>query len=68
MTPVQQGVVESRLPGAVPIADATAKLHDERPVELDPSFGSPCIGDVSTYGQKLMQMIGLAVAGIRPGG
>ena len=48
----------------VPIADQAASLFYARLFELDPSLRPLFHGEMAEQGRKLMQMLGLAVAGL----
>jgi hemoglobin-like flavoprotein len=64
MTPDQITLVRSTFAQVVPIKEAAAGLFYGRLFELDPSLMPLFKGDIKEQGQKLMAMIGTAVAGL----
>jgi len=65
MTPEQVTMVQDSFTKVVPIADAAAEMFYKKLFELDPAL-KPLFesSDMKTQGNKLMTMIGTAVAGL----
>jgi len=65
MTPEQVKMVQDSFAKVVPIADAAAEMFYNKLFELDPAL-KPLFesSDMKTQGNKLMTMIGTAVAGL----
>ena len=64
MTPQEIALVRTSFAAVRPIADQAAALFYERLFTLDPALRPMFKGDMRAQGAKLMQMIGLAVAGL----
>lgn len=64
MTPEQKLLVQSTFKHVLPISDTAAALFYGRLFELDPTLKPLFTGDMKAQGQKLMRMIGTAVAGL----
>jgi hemoglobin-like flavoprotein len=64
MTDKQKVLVQESFEKVRPIADAAASLFYDRLFTLDPSLRALFRGDMKEQGQKLMQMIGMAVKGL----
>lgn len=64
MTSAQKLLVQTTFAALAPIADTAAALFYGRLFEIDPSLRSLFKGDMVEQGRKLMQMIGVAVAGL----
>ena len=64
MTDKQKLLVQETFEKVRPIADAAASLFYDRLFTLDPSLRALFRGDMKEQGQKLMQMIGMAVKGL----
>lgn len=64
MTPEQKEMVQSTWKDVEPIAETAADLFYGRLFELDPSLKPLFKSDIKEQGKKLMQMIGVAVAGL----
>lgn len=61
MTPQQIHLVRSSYALVAPIAPAAARIFYDRLFAIDPSLRSLFRGDMTQQGQKLMEMIGVAV-------
>lgn len=64
MTPQQIDLVQASFQDVKPIAPAAAELFYQRLFTLDPALRPMFKGDMASQGQKLMTMIGSAVAGL----
>ncbi len=64
MTPRQIALVRENFAAVKPIADAAAAIFYGRLFALDPSLRALFKSDMREQGAKLMQMIGVAVAGL----
>lgn len=64
MTPDQKILVQESFALVVPIADTAAQLFYSRLFELDPALRPMFRGDMREQGQKLMQMLTVAVRGL----
>jgi hemoglobin-like flavoprotein len=64
MTNDQKILVQSSFGKVAPIADVAATLFYTRLFELDPSLRRLFRGALDEQGRKLMQMLGVAVAGL----
>jgi hemoglobin-like flavoprotein len=64
MTPEQRTLVQTTFAKVAPIAEPAAALFYQRLFELDPSLKPLFKSDMAEQGKKLMQMIGVAVAGL----
>jgi hemoglobin-like flavoprotein len=64
MTPAQQSLVQASFAKVVPIADTAATLFYEDLFRRDPSLRALFKEDMAEQRQKLMAMIGTAVAGL----
>jgi hemoglobin-like flavoprotein len=64
MTPAQQALVQASFAKVVPIADTAATLFYEDLFRRDPSLRALFKEDMAEQRQKLMAMIGTAVAGL----
>ena len=64
MTPDQKILVQESFALVVPIADTAAQLFYTRLFELDPALRPMFRGDMREQGQKLMQMLTVAVRGL----
>lgn len=64
MTNEQIQLVTASFKKIEPIADKAAAIFYDRLFETDPGLRSLFKGDISEQGQKLMQMIGVAVRGL----
>src|SRR5215510_9500698 len=64
MTDKQKVLVQESFEKVRPIADAAASLFYDRLFTLDPSLRALFRGDLKEQGQKLMQMIEIAVKGL----
>ena len=64
MTDKQKVLVQESFEKVRPIADAAASLFYDRLFTLDPSLRALFRGNMKEQGQKLMQMIGMAVKGL----
>ena len=64
MTPEQKVLVQTTFATVAPIADTAASLFYGKLFELDPSLKPLFKVDITEQGRKLMQMIGMAVAGL----
>src|SRR5262245_8268570 len=64
MTPHQKMLVQTTFAQVAPIAETAAALFYARLFELDPSLRPMFSADLNEQGRKLMQMIGVAVAGL----
>ena len=64
MTPQQIALVQQSFAKVEPIADTAARLFYQRLFEIDASAIPLFRGDMQQQGQRLMQMIGLAVKGL----
>ena len=64
MTPEEKELVQSTWKEVAPSADTAAKLFYGKLFELDPSLKPLFKGDIADQGKKLMQMLGVAVAGL----
>ncbi len=64
MTPRQKQLVESTFKQIKPIQGVAANLFYARLFELDPTLRRLFRGDLRQQGQKLMQMLSLAVVGL----
>jgi hemoglobin-like flavoprotein len=62
MTPREKSLVQETFAKVAPIADTAAALFYGRLFELDPKLKALFKIDMREQGQKLMQMIGLAVS------
>ncbi len=65
MTPDQVHLVQQSFLRVAPIADTAAELFYNRLFELDPSLRPLFRGDMAEQRRKLMQMLSVAVAGLR---
>lgn len=65
MTPEQQELVQGSFAKVAPIADLAATLFYEDLFERDPRFRSLFKNDLTEQRQKLMSMLGTAVANLR---
>ncbi len=65
MTPQQVALVQRTFDDVRPIADAAARLFYTRLFTLDPSLRRLFTGDMEAQGQKLMQALAMAVAGLK---
>lgn len=65
MTPEQVELVQSNWKDVEPIAETAADLFYGKLFELDPALKPMFKGDIKEQGKKLMQMIGVAVAGLK---
>jgi hemoglobin-like flavoprotein len=64
MTPEQKLLVQTTFATVAPIADTAASLFYGKLFELDPSLKPLFKADITEQGRKLMQMLGMAVAGL----
>lgn len=64
MSPHQITLVQQSYAKVVPIAAVAAELFYKRLFEIDPSAIPLFRGDMQQQGQRLMQMIGIAVKGL----
>lgn len=64
MTPEQKELVQSNWQDVAPISEKAAELFYGKLFELDPDVRSMFKGDMKEQGKKLMQMLGVAVAGL----
>jgi hemoglobin-like flavoprotein len=64
MTPRQIALVRENFAAVKPIADTAAALFYDRLFALDPALRALFKSDMRAQGAKLMQMIGVAVAGL----
>jgi hemoglobin-like flavoprotein len=64
MTPAQKALVQETWKAVASISDQAADLFYARLFELDPSLRPLFKSDRKEQGQKLMQMIGVCVAGL----
>lgn len=64
MTEKEITLVQDSFQQVVPIADKAAEIFYAKLFELDPSLKALFKGNMSEQGQKLMTMIGTAVAGL----
>lgn len=64
MTSAEITLVQDSFRKVAPIADQAASLFYARLFELDPSLRHLFHSDMADQGRKLMQMLGLAVAGL----
>lgn len=64
MTPQQITLVQTTWAQVLPIKDQAAELFYGKLFEMDPSVKPLFKGDMKAQGQKLMTMIGTAVAGL----
>lgn len=64
MTPSEIALIRDSFRKVAPIADQAAALFYARLFELDPALRALFRGDMADQGKKLMQMIGMAVAGL----
>jgi len=64
MTRQEIDLIKTSFAKVAPIADQAAAIFYARLFELDPSLRELFHGDMAEQGKKLMQMIGLAVAGL----
>jgi hemoglobin-like flavoprotein len=64
MTPRQIALVRENFAAVKPIADTAAALFYDRLFALDPALRALFKSDLRAQGAKLMQMIGVAVAGL----
>ena len=65
MTPRQVDLVQTTWEQVVPIADQAAAMFYKRLFELDPELKPLFKTDIKEQGKKLMQMITMAVRGLR---
>lgn len=64
MTPEQKVLVQKSFEKVQPIADVAAQLFYNRLFELDPALRHLFKGDMKEQGQKLMNMLQIAVRGL----
>ncbi len=64
MSPQDRQLVQDSFAKVLPIADQAAALFYQNLFTRDPSLKPLFKGDISEQGRKLMQMIGVAVAGL----
>ena len=64
MTPEEKELVQTTWESVKPISETAADLFYNKLFELDPSLRPMFKGDIKEQGRKLMQMIGVAVAGL----
>lgn len=64
MTSAEISLVQDSFRKVAPIADQAASLFYARLFELDPSLRHLFHSDMAEQGRKLMQMLGMAVAGL----
>jgi hemoglobin-like flavoprotein len=64
MTPEQKGLVQETWKAVMPISAQAAELFYGRLFDLDPLLRPLFKSDMKEQGQKLMQMIGVCVAGL----
>ncbi len=64
MNETQKKLVQETWASLVPIADQAAEIFYAKLFEADPSLTALFKGDMKAQGKKLMQMIGVAVAGL----
>jgi len=64
MSPQDKQLVQDSFAKVLPIADQAAALFYQNLFTRDPSLKPLFKGDISEQGRKLMQMIGVAVAGL----
>ena len=64
MTPEEKELVQTTWESVKPISETAADLFYNKLFELDPALKPLFKGDIKEQGKKLMQMIGVAVAGL----
>ena len=64
ITQEQKELVQSNWKDVAPISETAADLFYTKLFELDPEVRSMFKGDMKEQGRKLMQMLGVAVAGL----
>ena len=64
ITAEQKELVQSNWKDVAPISETAADLFYTKLFELDPAVRSMFKGDMKEQGRKLMQMLGVAVAGL----